>query len=95
MPVSMLGRGRAARVPSAFWSYCMKTRFQISKNRSPFSMLASPKAGPRSTRISEQGPHGPTSPMLQKLSFSPSPTMRSGFTPATFCHSSRASASSL
>ncbi len=44
--------------------------------------------------ISEQGPHGPSSPMDQKLSFSPSLTIRDGDTPTAF-HSSSASSSSL
>ena len=37
MPVSIEGRGSGTRVPGATWSYCMKTRFQNSRNRSPSS----------------------------------------------------------
>ena len=46
MPVSMLGRGSAVRVPSAAWSYCMNTRFQISRKRSQ-SHLPMPQSGPQ------------------------------------------------
>src|ERR1700679_3363984 len=50
----------------------MKTRFQISMQRaSPLftsEPLVSP-AGVRSTCNSEHGPHGPVSPIIQKLSF--------------------------
>ncbi len=76
MPVSMEGLGSAVRVPSAAWSYCMNTRFQISRYRSQ-SHLPMPQSGPQvmcspwSMRISEHGPQGPVSPMDQKLSFSP------------------------
>src|SRR5271170_4124831 len=38
MPVSTEGRGSGVMVPSAARSYCMKTRFQISTNRSPSSL---------------------------------------------------------
>ncbi len=77
MPVSMLGRGRGTMLPFSSRSYCMNTRFQISRNRSQ-SHLPMPQLGPQlmsspwSTWISEQGPQGPVSPMDQKLSFSPS-----------------------
>jgi iron complex outermembrane receptor protein len=37
MPVSIEGRGSGTRSPGASWSYCMKTRFQNSRNRSPSS----------------------------------------------------------
>ena len=46
-PVSMLGLGSGVRVPSAAWSNCMKTRFQISTNRS-----SEPSLGPPSRPIS-------------------------------------------
>src|SRR5665811_377430 len=43
-PVSMLGAGRGAISPSDRSSSCMKTRFQISMNRS--SLTAGPPPGP-------------------------------------------------
>ncbi len=35
MPVSIDGLGRSMRSPGPRWSYCMNTRFQNSRNRSP------------------------------------------------------------
>ena len=99
MPVSMLGLGRGVRTPSAVRLYCMKTRFQISRYRS-HSHLPMPQSGPQdmaspwSMRISEQGPQGPVSPMDQKLSFSPMPTMREGGSPEIFSQRRAASSSS-
>src|SRR5450432_4178187 len=50
----------------------MKTRFQISMQRGSPALTSEPRvspAGVRSTCSSEQGPHGPVSPIIQKLSF--------------------------
>jgi len=97
MPVSMEGLGRAIRSPSACWSNCMKTRFQISTNRSPSSSgdPGGPPAmcSPWSQKISEQGPHGPVSPMDQKLSAVPMRMILSSDSPAIFFHSPCASSS--
>ncbi len=72
MPVSIEGLGRSTRSPGPRCSYCMKTRFQNSRNRSPSSsaLPGGPPAtlSPWSRKISEQGPHGPVSPADQKLS---------------------------
>ncbi len=72
MPVSMEGRGRARRSPGPTCSYCMKTRFQNSRNRSPSSsaLPGGPpgSSSPWSKKISEHGPQGPVSPIAQKLS---------------------------
>ena len=45
-PVSIDGRGSGVRVPSGAWSYCMKTRFQNSMNRSPAGSASGPPSGP-------------------------------------------------
>ncbi len=87
MPVSIEGLGSGVILPLASRLNCMKTRFQISSQRSQS------QAGPRQTRpafssahgrcspwwkwTSEQGPHGPVSPIAQKLSFSPRRRIRS------------------
>src|SRR3954465_11022684 len=50
----------------------MKTRFQISMQRASPALTSAPWVSPdgvRSTCSSEQGPHGPVSPIIQKLSF--------------------------
>ena len=50
-PVSMFCAGSGVRTPSGSWSYCMKTRFQYSRKRSPSepgSSSAAPNSGPRS-----------------------------------------------
>ena len=50
----------------------MKTRFQISMQRGSPAFTSEPcvsPAGVRSTWNSEHGPHGPVSPIIQKLSF--------------------------
>ena len=52
-----------------------------------------PNAGPRSMWISEHGPHGPVSPICQKLSLSPSRWMRSSGTPTCSCQIASASSS--
>ena len=60
----------------------MKTRFQISST-SGSSMLTNSDASRlpiRSKWISEQGPHGPVSPICQKLSFIPNGNTRSAGT---------------
>ncbi len=74
----------------------MNTRFQNSRYRSPaFSMSPSgPYSGPRSSRISEHGPHGPGTPIDQKLSFMPSRTIRSSGRPTRRFHKAMASRSS-
>ena len=96
IPVSMFLRGSSLRVPSASRLYCMKTRFQISTKRaSPpcFGPPSSPYDAPRSMKISESGPQGPVSPIVQKLSSSPMRWMRSGRTPTLSIHSCSASSS--
>ena len=67
-PVSMEGAGSDVMDPSSCCSNCMNTRFQISMNRSspPWAgPPSSPKSGPLSQKISEQGPHGPVSAIRQ------------------------------
>ena len=44
-PVSIDGLGSGVRVPSGAWSYCMKTRFQNSMNRSPCGSRSGPAVG--------------------------------------------------
>ena len=72
MPVSIEGLGRLTRSPGPRCSYCMNTRFQNSRKRSPSwsALPGGPPAtlSPWSRKISEQGPHGPVSPIAQKLS---------------------------
>ena len=98
--MSTLGLGRGSRVPSSRRLYCMKTRFQSSNQRSqsqaPMAQTGASHrcSSPRSKTISLQGPQGPVSPISQKLSFRPSPTIRSGGRPAISCQSSKASRSS-
>ena len=103
--MSIEGLGRGVIFPDASRLNCMKTRFQISSQRSQS------QAGPRHVRpawtdghgkwspwwkwTSEHGPQGPVSPMAQKLSFSPRRRMRSSLMPATFFHSANASSSSV
>src|SRR5438477_611662 len=81
MPVSIEGLGRAVIFPDASRLNCMKTRFQISSQRShsqagprhvpPDCSRAHGSSSPWWKCTSEQGPQGPVSPMAQKLSFSP------------------------
>ena len=96
-PVSIDGLGSSVRVPSGAWLYCMKTRFQNSMNRSPCGSCSGPpsgpNAGPRSMWISLHGPHGPVSPICQKLSLSPRRWMRSIGTPTCSCQMASASSS--
>ena len=72
MPVSIDGLGRSTRSPGPRCSYCMNTRFQNSRKRSPSwsALPGGPPAtlSPWSRKISEHGPHGPVSPADQKLS---------------------------
>ena len=59
-------------MPSGLALNWMKTRFQISMQRGSPALTNEPPvspAGVRSTCISEHGPHGPVSPIIQKLSF--------------------------
>ena len=75
-----------------FWGhifYCnnigmkeMKTRFQISSTSgsSMLTRLLASRPPMRSKCISEHGPHGPVSPIIQKLSFIPNGNTRSAGT---------------
>ena len=96
-PVSIDGLGSGVRVPSGAWLNCMKTRFQNSMNRSPWGSFSGPpsgpNAGPRSMCSSEHGPHGPVSPICQKLSLSPRRWMRFMGTPTCSCQICSASSS--
>ncbi len=96
-PVSICGVGSGVREPSGAWSYCMKTRFQNSMKRSPWGSFSGPpsgpNSGPRSMCSSLHGPHGPVSPICQKLSLSPRRWMRSIGTPTTSCQIFSASSS--
>ena len=58
----------------------MKTRFHISRTSglSMFTKAEASRSPIRSKWISVQGPHGPTSPISQKLSFIPNGKTRSG-----------------
>ena len=74
MPVSTCFAGSGENVPSGFALNWMKTRFQISMQRASPLLTSEPLVSPpgvRSTWISEHGPHGPVSPIIQKLSFLP------------------------
>ncbi len=103
MPVSMDGLGSGVIVPAPSRLNCMKTRFQISSQRSqshagprqrrPACSLAHGRWSPWWKWVSEQGPHGPVSPIDQKLSASPNRRMRSSPMPATFFQSLMASSS--
>ncbi len=101
IPVSILGFGRGVSLPVLSLSYCMKTRFHNSLHLSqshfpiPHSGASHRSSSPLSMKISLQGPQGPISPMLQKLSFSPNLTILSAGIPVISCHSLKASLSSL
>ena len=105
MPVSTEGLGRGGASCPASCSNCMKTRFQISIQRSqsqagpwqgcPAAASAQGMSSPWWKWISLHGPHGPVSPMAQKLSLSPRRMTRESSTPAIFFHSARASSSRL
>ena len=83
MPVSTDGLGSGRRARSGSCSNCMKTRFQISIQRSqsqagpwqgrPAAASAQGRSSPWWKWISLHGPQGPVSPMAQKLSLSPEP----------------------
>src|SRR3972149_1893977 len=96
----MLGLGRGVRLPFASLLNCMNTRFHNSRNLSQShptlqSGLPHPTSAPWSTSISEQGPHGPVSPICQKLSFSSSLVILSFGIPVTSSQRASASSSSL
>ncbi len=105
MPVSIDGFGSGVIAPLASRLNCMNTRFQISSQRSqsqaapwqtrPAFSSAHGRWSPWWKCTSEQGPHGPVSPMAQKLSFSPRRRMRSSPRPATDFQSAKASSSSV
>ena len=73
MPVSMFFAGSSPTMSKSTFDRtlemrsCMKTRFQISVNRlsSTAGPPSMPYSGPRSKKISEQGPAGPGRPVLQ------------------------------
>src|SRR6478609_5102171 len=72
MPVSTCCEGRVEKVPSGFALYWMNTLFQISMHCAEVPLTSLPPvspAGVRSTCSSVQGPQGPVSPIIQKLSF--------------------------
>ena len=72
MPVSTCFAGSGLKVPSGFALNWMKTLFQISMQRASPWLTSEPLVSPsgvRSTWSSEQGPQGPVSPIIQKLSF--------------------------
>ncbi len=95
-PVSTFLVGRSVSEPSAPRKDWVNTRFQISTKRSSASGLAGPPSGPRrgpkSQNSSELGPHGPTSPISQKLS-APSRWIRSVGKPTASAQISWASSS--
>ena len=99
MPVSMHGSGSGLILPVSSLKNCIKTRFHISRKRSQShptlqSWRLQPTSSPWSMSISEHGPHGPVSPMAQKLSSSSRRTTLSGEMPVSLGHSSAASSSS-
>ena len=72
MPVSTCCAGSGVKVPSGLALNWMKTLFQISMHSALLWLTSRPlvsPAGVRSMWISEHGPHGPVSPIIQKLSF--------------------------
>ena len=78
IPVSTCFAARGLRLPSVCASYWIKTRFHISMTRGlPVFTRSFPGTRSRSASvrrsiwISEQGPHGPVSPIIQKLSSEP------------------------
>src|SRR5437870_11503312 len=71
MPVSTWRWGSGVNEPSGFALNWMKTRFQISMQPGSSLFTSVPRVSPsdvRSTCTSEHGPHGPVSPIIQKLS---------------------------
>jgi hypothetical protein len=95
------GSGRSTW-PASSHSSCMNTRFQISVNRSSstFGPPSAPYFAPRSTKISEHGPHGPAVCIHQKFAGSPCSsnlprrTIRSGGIPTASAQIWAASSSS-
>ena len=77
-PVSMLGRGSGSVVPSAARLYCMKTRFQISTNRSE------PAEGRTAVRRRSRRPCRRRSPSSDRRVRCP-PSSRSCRRPAAGC----------
>lgn len=79
MPVSTCREGSARSEPSACRSNWMNTRFQTSiTSGSPvFTSFAASRPPMRSKWISEHGPHGPVSPISQKLSLNDPGSTRS------------------
>src|SRR6185503_8942756 len=72
MPVSTCFAGNGENVPSGFALNWMNTKFQISMHRESPLLTRLPCVSPlgvRSTCNSLHGPHGPVSPIIQKLSF--------------------------
>ncbi|CAB4912516.1 unannotated protein [freshwater metagenome] len=73
-PVSTLRVGRSLSSPDSPRKCWVNTRFQISTNRFSASSFAGPPSGPcsgpKSKKISVEGPQGPVSPISQKLSLS-------------------------
>ena len=74
----MLGLGKDDKVPLSSLLNCIKTKFHISKNLPQshstvhfFKLGQFTPSFPKSYIISEHGPHGPVSPIDQKLSLSP------------------------
>ena len=103
MPVSTCWAGSSVSLPVASRLYWMKTLFQISITRgsSPLTGARRPAArsasisacGLRSTLISVHGPHGPVSPISQKLSLAPKKWTWSSGRPATSFQMAAASVS--
>ena len=95
-PVSTFRVGRSVSAPVSPRKYWVNTRFQISTKRCSASSFAGPPSGPcsgpKSKKISEDGPHGPVSPISQKLSLSRR-WMRSRGTPTPSAQMSSASSS--
>ena len=96
MPVSTCLEGNSSSEPSPRRLYWMKTRFQISITSGVPALTSS---GPqpfcvRSKWISEHGPHGPVSPISQKLSFSSKRRTWAGLTSVTSFQIFSASSSS-
>ena len=74
MPVSIFLLFNGRNVPSVSALNCMNTRFQISMQYGEPALTSEPPVSPFSVRsmwISEHGPQGPVSPIIQKLSFLP------------------------
>ena len=72
IPVSTCFNNKSSKEPSGFRLYCIKTRFHTSiTSGTPILTNGPPDlSGVLSKCISVHGPHGPVSPISQKLSFS-------------------------